>query len=191
MAAFTTSFLSVGLAELGDKTQLLTILLVIRTKKVIPVITGIFIATLITQLLASIIGFTAATFLTGPVIHYAIAFSFILGGVLCLIPEKNDDHEIHNKKWQGNIAIIIGSGLTFFIAELGDKTQLITAALAARYHNIIVIALGSMLGMMAVNIPAAFIGKKFSHLIPITLAKYSAAIVFILLGVFTLFPNII
>lgn len=131
----------------------------------------------------------AATFLTNRIIHYAIAFSFILRALLCLIPEKAETQKIYDRKLSHHFTIIVSAALTFFVAELGDKTQLLTAALAARYHNITAVMLGSIFGMMAVNIPAAIIGNKFSQFIPMKLVKYAAALVFFFLGIFTLISH--
>lgn len=188
MSELISSFVTLFFAELGDKTQLLTILLILRYRYVIPILFGIFIATITSQLLVSGAGAYFAGFLNPDFLNWTISLSFIVGGILCLLPED----EAHEIKEENNnetfLKIVLISSVTFFFYELGDKTQILTAVLAAKYNSVLLITLGSTIGMMAVNTPSAIIGRKYINMIPTNAIKYISSLIFITLGVYSLVP---
>ena len=173
----------VALAEIGDKTQLLAFLLAARFKKPLPIIAGILLATLVNHGLAGAVGAWITTTVSPEVLRWALGASFIAMAVWTLIPDEIEEDESQIARRFG----VFGATLiTFFLAEMGDKTQIATIAMAARYEDALLVVAGTTLGMMISNVPAVFAGDKLANKIPMKLVHGIAAGVFAILGVATL-----
>ena len=183
MNAFFTSLLIVVLAELGDKTQLLALLLAARFKKPIPIILGIICATIVNHTLAGAIGVWLTYLISPEALKWIIAFLFIAMAIWMLIPDTLDEDEV---KIKNNLGIFGATVIAFFLAEMGDKTQIATIALAAHYKQPLLVISGTTLGMLLADVPAVFIGTLFASKIPMKWIHFSAAILFIIMGVLTL-----
>jgi putative Ca2+/H+ antiporter (TMEM165/GDT1 family) len=182
-------FLSTGvvaLAEMGDKTQLLSLMLAARyPRQALPIIAGILVATLANHACAAYFGHLIAAFLSPDAMRWILGVGFLAIGFWLLIPDRLDEAwgpRVKNAAWP---VFLLTSGL-FFLAEMGDKTQIATIALGARYEDVIAVTLGTTLGMMLANAPAVWIGRKFTNRIPITWVHTLAAVTFIAIGVLTL-----
>ena len=182
MEAFLISTGIVALAEIGDKTQLLSFLLAAKFRKPWPIIAGILVATLANHALAGALG-TWITLLVGPqALRWILGLSFLAMAVWILIPDKLDAEDTR----------FIGLGvfgttlIAFFIAEMGDKTQIATVALAAQYQAFAAVVVGTTLGMMIANVPAVLLGDKIAHRMPVVIVHRIAAAIFALLGMATL-----
>ncbi len=178
MEAFLTSTFIVALAEMGDKTQLLAIVLAARFRAPVPIILGILAATLANHAIAAFIGAQAAAFLSGEWFRYLVAASFIAMGLWTLIPDKLDEEEAKPARFGAFLTTLVA----FFLVELGDKTQVATIALAARYEAVIAVTAGTTLGMMLANVPAVFLGDVLLKKVPIRLVHAVAAAIFITIG---------
>jgi putative Ca2+/H+ antiporter (TMEM165/GDT1 family) len=178
MEAFLTSTAVVAIAEIGDKTQLLAIILATRFKRPAPVIVGILLATLLNHFFASLLGVQAASFLDSTWFRYLIAASFIGMAIWALVPDKLDDGE--------NVPHRFGAFLTtfiaFFIVEMGDKTQIATIALGARFQDVFAVMFGTTLGMMVANVPAVFLGSALIKHVPLQAVRLVAALIFLAIG---------
>lgn len=173
----------VALAEIGDKTQLLAFILAARFKRPVPIILGILCATLINHGLAGALGAWITSVVDPGAMRWALGLSFIAMAIWTLIPDKIEEEETQVAKHLG----VFGATLvTFFLAEMGDKTQLATVALAAHYAAPLMVVIGTTLGMLIADVPAVFIGNKFSAKIPMKLVHSIAAGIFALMGVLTL-----
>ncbi len=173
----------VALAEIGDKTQLLAFLLAARFKKPLPIIAGILLATLVNHGLAGAVGAWITTTVSPEVLRWVLGASFIAMAVWTLIPDESEEDESQIARRFG----VFGATLiTFFLAEMGDKTQIATIAMAARYEDALLVVAGTTLGMMISNVPAVFAGDKLANKIPMKLVHGIAAGVFAILGVATL-----
>jgi Ca2+/H+ antiporter, TMEM165/GDT1 family len=173
----------VALAEIGDKTQLLAFLLAARFKKPLPIVLGIFCATLVNHGLAGALGAWITTALSPEVLRWILAASFIGMAIWTLIPDKIEEEEA---QVAGKLGVFGATLLTFFLAEMGDKTQVATVALAAHYSNPVLVVIGTTLGMLIADVPAVFAGDKLAAKIPMKLVHGIAALVFAALGVATL-----
>lgn len=184
MQSFLISTGVVALAEMGDKTQLLAFILAARFKKPVPIILGILVATLLNHGAAGALGSWISATVNPEYLRWILAASFIGMAIWTLIPDKIEEEETQAaKKWG-----VFGATLvTFFLAEMGDKTQIATIALAANYHDVIMVVAGTTLGMMIADVPAVFVGNKFAERIPLKLIHGIAAIIFAILGVLVLF----
>lgn len=174
----------VTLAEMGDKTQLLAFLLAARFKKPVPIILGILIATLLNHGLAGALGTWITSILSPELLRWLLGVSFLGMAFWILIPDKIDDTD------QPNIArygVFITTLVTFFLAEIGDKTQIATVALAANYSAPITVVIGTTLGMMLADVPAVFLGSSFAKRLPLRLIHLIAAGIFAVLGLLVLF----
>lgn len=180
MEAFVLSACLVALAEMGDRTQLLAIMLAGRYRQPVPILLGILAATLANHALAALVGFYLANLLQATWFKYAIALSFIAMAVWALIPDKVDEDDAPGKLRLGVFLTTAGS---FFVVEMGDKTQVATAALAARFHDVIVVAAGTTTGMMIANIPAVLLGAAVTKVLPIRRLQIGAALLYLGLGV--------
>jgi len=176
------SALVVAIAEIGDQTQLLAIFLASRFRKPWPIIAGILVATIANHLIAATAGYLIAGFLKGVWVQYLIAASFIATAIWALVPDKEDDAAAE----ASHMGVFLTTVVSFFIVEMGDKTQIAAISLAARFHSIIPVAAGTTLGMMAANVPAVFLGERVMRIVPIRCVRLSAALVFIALGLWTL-----
>lgn len=184
MEAFLISTGVVALGEMGDKTQLLAFLLAAKFKRPIPIVLGILAATLLNHTAAGALGAWVAHQLGPDVLRWGIGVGFIAMAGWMLIPDKADDDTVDSRLKLG----VFGTTLVaFFLAEMGDKTQIATVALAARYHDLLPVIAGTTLGMMIADVPAVFVGNKFAQKVPMKLVHGIAASIFALLGLLTLF----
>ena len=173
----------VALAEIGDKTQLLAFILAARFKKPLPIIAGILVATLVNHGLAGALGAWITTSVSPELLRWVLGISFIGMAVWTMIPDEIEEEETRVATRFG----IFGATLiTFFLAEMGDKTQLATVALAAHYGAPLMVVIGTTLGMLIADVPAVFVGDKLANKIPMKLVHSIAAAIFALLGVATL-----
>lgn len=180
--AFLMSTGIVALAEIGDKTQLLAFMLAARFRRPWPIILGIFIATVANHAFAAAVG-TWITSLLGPdMLRWVLGLSFLAMAVWTLIPDKLDAGEISTPA----LGVLGATIVAFFLAEMGDKTQVATVALAAQYGAFFAVVAGTTLGMMIANVPAVIVGDRLANRIPVTLVHGIAAALFALLGIATL-----
>jgi putative Ca2+/H+ antiporter (TMEM165/GDT1 family) len=180
MDAFLTSAALVALAEMGDKTQLLAILLVTRLRKPWPIIAGIFCATIVNHFLAALLGHWIAGILLAPWFRIAVALGFIAMAAWTLVPDKMDDDE--PVRAPGNAGVFMTTLISFFIVEMGDKTQIATVALGAHFANVYAVTMGTTVGMMVANVPAVLLGDALVKRIPVALMRYAAAALFLVIG---------
>ena len=174
----------VALAEIGDKTQLLAFILAARFKKPVPIIAGILCATLVNHGLAGALGAWITSVVSPEVMRWVLGLSFIAMAAWTLIPDQIEEEETQVAKQLG----VFGAPLiTFFLAEMGDKTQIATVALAAHYGAPVLVVIGTTLGMLVADVPAVFVGNRFAARIPMKLVHSIAAGIFALMGVLTLF----
>ncbi len=184
MQSFLVSTTVVGLAEIGDKTQLLSLVLAARYKKPIPIVLGVFLATVLNHAASGALGAWLANVVSPNIMNWAVVASFALMAVWILIPDKLDDADaIATKRAMG---VFLTTALTFFVAEMGDKTQIVTIALAARFHEFLGVVAGTTLGMMLANVPVIYLGNRFSDRLPAQAVHIVAAIIFVVLGGFAL-----
>ena len=173
----------VALAEIGDKTQLLAFILAARFKKPVPIILGIVVATVVNHGLAGALGAWITTAVSPEILRWVLGLSFIGMAVWTMIPDKIEEEETQVAKRFG----VFGATLvTFFLAEMGDKTQIATIALAAHYASPVMVVIGTTLGMLIADVPAVFVGDKLATKIPMKLVHSIAAAIFALLGAATL-----
>ncbi|HEY4265022.1 MAG TPA: TMEM165/GDT1 family protein [Micropepsaceae bacterium] len=177
MEALLVSTGVVALAEIGDKTQLLAILLAVRFRTPVPIILGILCATIFNHTLAAILGTYIGAWL-GQNLSGILAVSFLAMGLWTLVPDKLDKEP----RLFENFGAFGATLISFFLIEMGDKTQLATMALAARFNNIALVASGTTLGMMIADVPAVYLGDILANKIPLRLVRMAAAAIFILLG---------
>ena len=173
----------VALAEIGDKTQLLAFILAARFKKPLPIILGILCATIVNHGLAGALGAWITATISPEVLRWILGASFIGMAIWTLIPDEIEDEETQIAKKFG----VFGATLiTFFLAEMGDKTQIATIAMAAHYAAPLLVVIGTTLGMLIADVPAVFVGDKLAAKIPMRLVHSIAAGIFALLGLATL-----
>ena len=182
MDAFLTSTLLVALAEIGDKTQLLSFVLAARLRKPGAIILGIFVATIFNHALAGSVGVWLATLVSPQVLPWATGLLFVGFGLWTLHPDSlDDDPKLHRA------GAFVTTTIAFFIAEMGDKTQLATVALAARFDALAAVVLGTTIGMLIANIPAVLVGEALAQKLPMKTIRFVAAGVFIATGLVTMF----
>ncbi len=179
LEAFFISTGLVAVAEIGDKTQLLAIMLAARFRRPVPIILGILVATLANHGLAATLGFVVSEYLTGPAFQILVGVGFVAMAAWALIPDK-DDEDAGNRTAGG---VFLTTLVAFFLVEIGDKTQIATTLLAARFHDILIVAAGTTLGMMLANVPAVFLGEAATKVVPLKYVRIAAAVVFALIGV--------
>lgn len=173
----------VALAEIGDKTQLLAFILAARFKKPWPIIAGILCATIVNHGVAGALGAWITSAVSPEILRWVLGASFIGMAIWTLIPDKIEGEETQVAKRFG----VFGATLiTFFLAEMGDKTQIATVAMAAHYANPMLVVVGTTLGMLLADVPAVFIGDKLANKIPMKLVHSIAAAIFTVLGIATL-----
>jgi len=173
----------VALAEIGDKTQLLAFILAARFRKPVPIILGILLATIANHGLAGALGAWITASVSPEILRWVLGLSFIAMAAWTLIPDEIEEEETRVAQRFG----VFGATLiTFFLAEMGDKTQIATVALAAHYAAPLVVVIGTTAGMLIADVPAVFIGKNLAARIPMKLVHSIAAAIFALLGVATL-----
>lgn len=181
METFLTSTAVVALAEIGDKTQLLAILLATRFGKPLPIVSGIFAATIANHFLAALLGAQAAAFLDGQWFRTAIGLSFIAMAMWTLVPDRLDDDEGTTHTFARGA--FMTTLVAFFLVEMGDKTQIATVALASRFGDALLVTLATTIGMMIANVPAVFLGNALLRRIPLATVRLVAAGLFLLIGV--------
>ncbi len=174
----------VALAEIGDKTQLLAFILAARFKKPVPIILGILVATLINHGLAGALGAWITSAVTPEVLRWVLGISFIGMAIWTMIPDKIEEEET---KVAQKLGVFSATLITFFLAEMGDKTQIATVAMAAHYAAPLLVVIGTTLGMLIADVPAVFLGDKLANKIPMKLVHSIAAAIFAILGIATLF----
>jgi putative Ca2+/H+ antiporter (TMEM165/GDT1 family) len=182
MEAFTISTASIVAGELGDKTQLLCLILATRFRKPWPIIAGVFVATLLNNIIACLLGEWAGTLLSPQLLRWVLGISFLAMAAWALIPEKMDEEV----RVRGAYGVFVLTAVTFFLAEMGDKTQIVALALAARYNALIAVVAGTTLGMMIVNVPTVLFAERATRWVPLKLVRLIAAGIYAVLGVLTL-----
>ncbi len=181
MEAFLTSIVLVALAEIGDKTQLLSFVLAARLRKPIPIIAGIFVATVANHALAGSVGVWLATLIPPQVLPWATGLLFVGFGLWTLHPDSlDDDPKLHRA------GAFVTTTIVFFVAEMGDKTQLATVALGARFEALAPVVFGTTFGMLIANIPAVLVGEALAQKLPMKTIRIIAAGVFIATGLVTM-----
>jgi Ca2+/H+ antiporter, TMEM165/GDT1 family len=183
MEAFLISTGIVALAEIGDKTQLLAFLLAAKFRKPWPIIAGILVATLANHALAGALGAWITSVVGPQAMRWVLGVSFILMAIWTLIPDRLDDQSDSAGLRYGVFGTTV---IAFFLAEMGDKTQVATVALAAQFNALIAVVAGTTLGMMIANVPAVLLGNKIANRVPVRLVHGVAALIFAALGVATL-----
>jgi len=184
MDAFLVSTGIVALAEMGDKTQLLALILALRFRKPWPIVLGILVATIANHAMAGAVGAWVTTVLGPDVLRWVLGASFIAMAIWMLIPDKLDDEDADAAPRFGVFGTTV---IAFFLAEMGDKTQIATVMLAAQYstHFFWVVA-GTTLGMMLANAPVVWLGERMTRLVPLRIVHLVSALIFMGLGVFAL-----
>ncbi|MBN8717733.1 TMEM165/GDT1 family protein [Thermomonas sp.] len=173
----------VALAEIGDKTQLLAFLLAARFKKPLPIVLGILAATLVNHGLAGALGAWITSALDPAVLRWVLGLSFLAMAAWTLVPDAIEDEET---RIAGRFGVFGATLVTFFLAEMGDKTQVATVAMAAHYASPLLVVIGTTAGMLIADVPAVLLGDKLANRIPMRLVHALAAVLFALLGIATL-----
>lgn len=184
LEAFLVSTGVVALGEMGDKTQLLAIVLAATFRRPWPIVAGILVATLANHAAAGALGGWVARALGPDVLRWVIGLSFLAMAAWILVPDRLDDEDTAGTRRFGVFGTTV---LAFFLAEMGDKTQIATVALAARYADIVSVVVGTTLGMMLANVPAVFLGDRIAQKVSMPLVHGIAAVIFAVLGLLTLF----
>ena len=179
MEAFLVSTGIVALAEMGDKTQLLALILAVRVRKPWPIVLGILVATLANHAMAGALGSWVTTVLGPDVLRWVLGGSFIAMAVWMLIPDKIDEGDTPTAPRFGVFGTTVGA---FFLAEMGDKTQIATVMLAAQYSAYFWVVAGTTLGMMLANAPVVWLGERVTRLVPIRIMHVVSALIFLVLG---------
>lgn len=185
MEAFLVSTGIVALGEMGDKTQLLAMLLAARFRKPLPIVLGILIATLANHALAGAVGQWVAQAIGPQWLRWIIGGSFLAMAVWMLVPDEIDEGETDARVLR--LGVLGTTVVAFFLAEMGDKTQIATVALAARYSELAAVVAGTTLGMMLANVPAVYLGDRIAQRVSMTVVHGVSAAIFAVLGVLTLF----
>ncbi|MGA9342516.1 MAG: TMEM165/GDT1 family protein [Rhodanobacteraceae bacterium] len=175
MQALLVSTAAVAIAEIGDKTQLLSLILAAKYRKPWPIICGIVVATLANHALAGAFGSLVAHWLSPTTLKWTVAISFLAVALWTLIPDHLDETEVAATR---SHSIFIATVIAFFVAEMGDKTQVATMVLAANYHPLWQVVTGSTLGMLLANVPVVLLGARFAQRLPLRAARVGAALLF-------------
>ncbi|MCU6498063.1 TMEM165/GDT1 family protein [Duganella vulcania] len=182
MEAFLVSTGIVALAEIGDKTQLLAFCLAAKFRRPLPIVAAIFVATIANHAFAAAVGAWITSLLGPDILRWVLGASFLAMAAWTLVPDKIDDDDMPLAKY----GVFLTTLIAFFVAEMGDKTQVATVALAARYHSLVAVVCGTTFGMMLANVPAVYLGDRIAHRVSLKLVHGIAALVFAVLGVATL-----
>lgn len=180
MEAFFVSALVVTLGEIGDKTQLLALLLAARFRQPPAIIAGILVATLFNHALAGILGNWIRSTVDAGILRWALGLSFLAMALWALVPDKIEEKDASQSSRYGVFAITL---VAFFLAEIGDKTQLATVALAARFDSLVAVVCGTTVGMLIADVPAVLLGGKASLKLPLKAIRYVAAALFAVIGI--------
>ena len=178
MEALLTSTAVVAIAEIGDKTQLLAIVLAARFRKPLPIVLGILAATLLNHALAAGFGYLVAQWLTGRTFQIVLGAAFIAMAAWALIPDKEDEGAAQRSAG----GVFLTTLVAFFLVEIGDKTQIATSLLAARFQSVALVTVGTTAGMMLANVPAVFLGEVVTRIVPMKVVRTAAAVVFGVIG---------
>ncbi len=173
----------VALAEIGDKTQLLALVLAAKYRRPVPIILGILVATLLNHAAAAAMGYLVAQWLTGRAFQTAVGVAFVVMAAWALVPDKADDGPGESL---GRYGVFFATLVAFFLVEIGDKTQIATSLLAARFDNIMLVTGGTTLGMMLANVPAVFLGQAVLRVVPLAYVRIGAAVLFAIIGIWIL-----
>jgi putative Ca2+/H+ antiporter (TMEM165/GDT1 family) len=178
MEAIWVSTAVVAVAEIGDKTQLLAIVLAARFRKPLPIIAGILLATLLNHAAAATLGYFVARLLTGTTFQVIVGLAFVAMAAWALIPDKEDEGGAGRRAG----GVFLTTLVCFFLVEIGDKTQIATSLLAAQFDAITAITIGTTLGMMLANVPAVLLGDKVTQFVPLRYVRLTAAAIFAVIG---------
>jgi putative Ca2+/H+ antiporter (TMEM165/GDT1 family) len=182
MEAFLISTGIVALAEIGDKTQLLAFVLAARFRKPLPIVAAILAATVANHAFAAAVG-ALVSHLLGPVVmRWVLGLSFLAMAAWIMVPDEIDEEESK----VGHFGVFMTTLIAFFLAEMGDKTQVATVALAARFPSTVAVVAGTTFGMLLANVPAVYFGERIANKLPMKLMHGLAALLFVVLGVLTL-----
>jgi putative Ca2+/H+ antiporter (TMEM165/GDT1 family) len=168
----------VAIAEIGDKTQLLAIVLAAKFRRPAPIILGILAATILNHAAAAGLGYFISQWLSGRIFQAVVGAAFVAMAGWALIPDKEDE-DAATKSHGG---VFLTTLVAFFLVEIGDKTQIATSLLAARFHQITLVTIGTTLGMMAANVPAVLLGEAATRIVPLKVVRIVAAVIFALIG---------
>ncbi len=182
MEAFLISTGIVALAEIGDKTQLLAFILAAKFRRPLPITLGIFVATIVNHALAGALGMGIASLFAPETLRWILGLSFIGMALWVLVPDKFDDDDAKLARF----GMFGTTFIAFFLAEMGDKTQIATIALAAQYQAVFAVVVGTTLGMMIANVPAVLLGNQIADKLPVKLVHRIVAAIFLVLGIATL-----
>jgi len=177
MESFLVSVTTVAIAEMGDRTQLLSLMLAARYRRPWPILAGVLCATLANHLVAALIGVRLGRFLTPALLDAVVGISMIGMALWALKPDT-----LEERRGTGSTSAFVATLVSFFIAEIGDKTQIATVALAAAYSNLAAVVAGTTAGMLLANAPVVFLGKAFSDRLPLTALHRVASALFLILG---------
>ena len=186
MQAFLISTGIVALAEMGDKTQLLALLLAARFKRPWPIVLGILVATVVNHAMAGALGAWVTSQITPQTLRYILGGSFIVMAAWMLVPDKLDDNAGQKVLPRSALGVFGTTAVLFFLAEMGDKTQIATVMLAARFDAYLAVVAGTTLGMMLANAPVVWLGERMTRLVPLRVVRFASAGVFLGLGLWAL-----
>ncbi|GAN00229.1 transmembrane protein [alpha proteobacterium U9-1i] len=178
MEALWISTAIVAIAEIGDKTQLLAIVLAARFKQPLPILAGILAATLLNHALAASAGFLVSQWLSGRTFQLVVGAAFVAMAAWALIPDKEDDNAAQASRG----GVFLTTLVAFFLVEIGDKTQIATSLLAARFQDVAFVTIGTTLGMMLANAPAVYLGEAVTRVVPLNYVRASAALLLAITG---------
>jgi Ca2+/H+ antiporter, TMEM165/GDT1 family len=184
MEAFLISTGLVAVAEIGDKTQLLALLLAARFRRPWPIVGGILVATVFNHALAAALGAAAGALLEGPWMKWVLGLAFLAFAAWALVPDKFEEDD--EPRTHAGASVFWTTAIAFFFVEMGDKTQVATAALAARFQDVALVAAGTTLGMMVANVPAVLVGEAAATRLPLKWIRLAAAAIFAGVGVWIL-----
>ena len=180
MEALLVSTFAVAIAEIGDKTQLMSLVLAARYRRPLPIIAGIFVATIANHALAALAGDWIRALLAPQALRWLVGLSFLAVAAWTLVPDKLDEGDTQVRGRHGVFWITV---VTFFLAEMGDKTQVATVLLGAKYAATTMVVLGTTLGMMIANVPAVLIGHAAAPRVPMRVVRALAAALFAAIGI--------
>lgn len=189
MEAILLSAGAVALAEMGDKTQLLAFLLASRFKKPWPIFWGILIATILNHSLAGMLGAFVSTTFSPETIKWGLVISFLAMALWILIPDKEDTSELDKANSFNRFGVFGITLVAFFLAEMGDKTQIATVALSVKYGSALLVVIGTTIGMLIADVPAIYIGDKLSQKLPLGLVRICSALLFAIIGLTIAFKD--
>jgi Ca2+/H+ antiporter, TMEM165/GDT1 family len=172
----------VALAEIGDKTQLLAIVLAARFRRPLPIILGILAATLLNHAAAAALGVVVARLLSGQAFQAVVGLAFLAMAAWALVPDKEDDRAASRSAG----GVFLTTLVAFFLVEIGDKTQIATSLLAARFGDVVLVTVGTTMGMMLANVPAVLLGEAATRAVPLRYVRIAAAVVFAVIGAWVL-----